>query len=88
MKTYHDIIQQLVDTNDMLIADKISIDKAKQVAQNTQVLINAAKLQLEICKQLKLDTPAFLSVQSIIEPIDKTLKEIEDKKKKPITFDE
>lgn len=59
MKNFNDILQTLITVNDLLINDKIDIEKAKVIGQNTQTLINAAKVQLEYCKQTKT-TPAFL----------------------------
>jgi hypothetical protein len=61
MKTYPEIIQQLIETNDKLIAGTIKLDIAKQICQNTQVLINAAKLQLEVCKFKGTKESEFLS---------------------------
>lgn len=78
MKNYSEIIQQLVDVNDKLINGKIDINVAKQVCINTQTLINAAKLQLEVLKfQQKTESEFFL------EPIGDTLREIESNQKKP-----
>lgn len=81
MKTYSEIIQQLADVNDKLINDKISIEKAKQVAQNTQVLINAARLQLDVCRMQKITDATFFT---LVEPIEKTIQAIEEKRKEPI----
>lgn len=50
MKNLNDVIQTLIEVNDRLIANTITIDVAKQVATNTQVLINGARLQLDAAK--------------------------------------
>ena len=59
MKNFNDILQTLITVNEQLIDNKIDIEKAKVIGQNTQILINAAKVQLDYCKQTK-QTPAFL----------------------------
>lgn len=45
-----DVIQQLVDINQLLIDNKIDLSVAKQISNSTQVLINGAKLQLDLYK--------------------------------------
>lgn len=60
MKNFNDILQTLITVNDKLIDGTIDIEKAKVIGQNTQTLINAAKVQLDYCKQTK-QTPAFLN---------------------------
>ena len=72
MKNFNDILQTLITVNDLLINDKIDIEKAKVIGQNTQILINAAKVQLEYAKQTK-QTPIFLNEK---KPIIDELKEI------------
>ena len=59
MKNFNDILQTLITVNEQLIDNKIDIEKAKVIGQNTQILINAAKVQLEFAKQTK-QTPTFL----------------------------
>jgi hypothetical protein len=60
---FNDIIQTLIDTNEKLISGKIEVDRAKQICQNTQVLINAARLQFDVMKYLKLDSLDFFNNQ-------------------------
>jgi hypothetical protein len=60
MKNFNDILQTLIIVNEQLIDNKIDIEKAKVIGQNTQILINAAKVQLEYARQTK-QTPAFLN---------------------------
>lgn len=72
MKNFNDILQMLITVNEKLINGEIDIEKAKVIGQNTQTLINAAKVQLDYCKQTK-QTPAFLNEK---KPILEELKEI------------
>jgi aminopeptidase N len=50
MKNLNDVIQSLVDVNDKLLSGTITIDVAKQISANTQVIINGARLQLDAAK--------------------------------------
>ncbi len=77
MKNFNDILQTLITVNDLLINDKIDIEKAKVIGQNTQTLINAAKVQLDYAKQTK-QNPAFLNElkQSVHKDIIDECKEI------------
>ena len=72
MKNFNEILQTLISVNDKLINGEIDIEKAKVIGQNTQILINAAKVQLEYCKQTK-EIPLFLTSK---KPIFDELKEI------------
>ncbi|MFA6570746.1 MAG: hypothetical protein WCT77_05855 [Bacteroidota bacterium] len=83
MKTYPEIIQQLIDVNDKLIDGKIEIEKAKQICQNVQTLINAAKLQLEVLKYQKKSESDFFKENTTLESIDETLAEIESRRNQP-----
>jgi len=80
MKNFNDILQTLITVNEQLIDNKIDIEKAKVIGQNTQILINAAKVQLEYARQTK-QTPAFLNElkQSTYKDIIGDLKEIAQK---------
>lgn len=73
-RTFKEIINLLIQANDDLIADKISIDKARAICQNTQVLINAAKLQFEVNKFQNDNTNSFFA-DSLKE--NKLLKEVQ-----------
>jgi hypothetical protein len=55
MKNFNDVIQQLIDTNEQLISGKIKLEVAKQIAINTQIIINAAKIYIDIGKINKSD---------------------------------
>jgi len=45
-----DVIQLLIDTNQKLIDNKIDLKTAQCISGSTQVLINGAKLQLDLYK--------------------------------------
>ena len=62
MAKFEDVIQTLIDTNNKLIKGEIDIKVAQQISSSTQVLINAARLQLDIYKatnkvQMFLEAP-------------------------------
>jgi len=60
MKSYKDVIQLLIEANDKLYEGKMPIEMAKQICQNTQTIINAAKLHLDVCKyHKKIDNDFF-----------------------------
>jgi hypothetical protein len=83
MKNYSEIIQQLIEINDKLIAGEIKLEVAKQVCTNVQVLINAAKLQLEVLKYQKKSTSEFfkeLDMKDNPEPSSESPKAIESKR--------
>ena len=79
MKNFNDIIQTLIETNDKLVKGEIDIETAKVIAQNTQVLINAAKVTLDFAKFTGNKEDVFLGN----DPIEVTLKKIEIGNKKP-----
>ena len=87
-KTFEEAIQQLIDVNDMVINDKISPEKARAIAQNMQVVINAAKLQIDYMKLTKKNNVEFFKMEDAmtLSPIDETLKEIEENQSKPYEF--
>jgi hypothetical protein len=60
MQNLEDVIQTLIETNKKLIDGKIELRVAQQVSANTQVLINAARLQLDIFKLTK-DAQHFIT---------------------------
>ena len=79
MKNFNDVIQNLIETNEKLLKGEIEIEVAKAISQNTQVLINAAKVSIEIAKFTDKKFNYFLDNESI----DDTLKKIELENKKP-----
>jgi hypothetical protein len=50
MNTFREAIQMVIDANQKLLTGKIDIKVANQIAINTQTIINAAKVQIEIMK--------------------------------------
>lgn len=96
MKNFNEILQTLISVNEKLISGEIDIEKAKVIGQNTQILINAAKVQLEFCKQTK-QTPSFLiEKKSTIEELKEIAKKAQDmneeedeiiEDKRPFPFD-
>lgn len=78
-KNFQDIINTLIETNEKLLNRQIDIATARTVAQNAQVLINAAKVHLEYVKFIGDKHDSFFNT----EPIDITLKKIELENKKP-----
>lgn len=79
MKNFQDVIQLLIETNEKLINKEIDIETAKAVAQNTQVIINAAKISLEFAKFTGVKEDVFLGN----EPIEVTLLRIKKENDKP-----
>lgn len=77
---YSEIIDLLADANKKLISGEISIDVAKQIGINTQVLINGARLQFDVIKHSDEMNNGFFGKK---ETIDDVLKEIEENKNKP-----
>ena len=53
MANFEDVIQQLIDTNNKLLKGEIDVKTAQYIVSSTQVLINAARLQLDIFKTTK-----------------------------------
>ena len=66
MPDFKETIDLLIDTNKKLVAGEISVEKAKQVAVNTQVIINGAKVLLEYMRLYKEDNPFFKTESHII----------------------
>ena len=83
MNTFREAIQMVIDTNQKLLDGEIDIKIASQIAINTQTIINAAKVQIEVMKLAKIDKSDFFSEKIKLESIDKTLKEIEENNKRP-----
>ncbi len=65
MKNFNDVIQSLIKVNDQLASGIIDIEKAKVIGQNTQILINAAKVQLEYAKQSNRESKFFVNEDSV-----------------------
>jgi len=73
----------VIDSNQKLLAGEMDIKSANQIAINTQVIINAAKVQLEVMRLFKIDKSDFFNEIKALESIDDTLKEIEERRKQP-----
>ena len=70
----------LVDVNQRLLDNKIDVKTANQIAINTQTIINAVKVSIEAMKVTEQKANEFII---FTEPIEFTLKEIEDRNKQP-----
>lgn len=66
MAKIENVIQTLIDTNNKLINGEIDIKVAQHISASTQVLINAARLQLDIFKATN-KVQRFLEEPSTIE---------------------
>ena len=83
MKNYEQVIQTLIETNEKLLNNEVSLEVAKQVAQNTQTIINGARLVLDVMKfQDKKENNFFLPAPE--DDIDKILAEVKANQSKTI----
>lgn len=80
MANFENVIQQLVETNQKLIDGKIDLKVAQHISNSTQVLINAAKLQLDIYKSTKSIHP-FIEAPSTISELKRIAKEASEMNK-------
>lgn len=60
MKTLFDVIQYLIRINEKLEKGQIGIPTAKAIGLNAQVIVNAAKLELEFAKFSKSPSKLFI----------------------------
>ncbi len=74
MANFENVIQQLVETNQKLIDGKIDLKVAQHISNSTQVLINAAKLQLDLYKATKEMYP-FIEAPATISSLKRIAKE-------------
>lgn len=95
MANFENVIQQLVETNKKLIEGTIDLKIAQHISNSTQVLINAAKLQLDLYKATKEMYP-FIEAPVTISKLKSIAKEaaelnVEDEEvisdKRPFPFD-
>jgi len=77
MANFEDVIQILIDTNKKLIDGQIDIKVAQHVSSSTQVLINAARLQLDIFKATN-NAQRFIEPQTAINDLKQIAKEAEE----------
>lgn len=73
MNTFRESIQMVIDTNQKLLDGSIDIRVANQVAINTQTIINAAKVQIEVMKLNKIDSTDFFN-DTVKQSFDEVLK--------------
>ena len=74
MANFENVIQQLVETNQKLIEGKIDLKVAQHISNSTQVLINAARLQLDLYKATKEIHP-FIEAPTAIDKLKSIAKE-------------
>ena len=74
MANFEDVIQKLIDTNNMLLKGEIDVKTAQYIVNSTQVLINAARLQLDIYKTTKEIYP-FIEAPTTIQKLKKIAQE-------------
>ena len=94
MANFEDVIQKLIDTNNMLLKGEIDVKTAQYIVNSTQVLINAARLQLDIYKTTKeiypfIEAPTTISkLKSIARQAAELNNEPEDEitDKRPFPF--
>jgi hypothetical protein len=67
MKTLFDVIQYLIRVNEKLEKGQIPINTAKAISINAQVIVNAAKLELEYAKISKRPSRLFLNAAEDVE---------------------
>ena len=75
MAKFENVIQTLIDTNNKLINGEIDIKVAQHISASTQVLINAARLQLDIFKATN-KVQRFLEEPSTIEDCKEQIDEL------------
>lgn len=87
MANFEDVIQQLITTNNKLIAGEIDLKTAQYVVNSTQVLINAARLQLDIFKTTKEIYPFIEAPTTInkLKSIAKKAAELNSEEEEEIT---
>ena len=92
MKNLNNLRDTLFDTLEKLQKGEIEVDKARAINEMAQTIINTGKLehdslQLVVDNKKKLETPApVVSYFINQEPIDITLKKIEENNQKPYEY--
>ena len=82
MANFEDVIQQLIDTNNKLLKGEIDIKVAQCIVNSTQVLINAARLQLDIFKSTKEIYP-FIEAPTTISKLKSIARQAADLNNEP-----
>ena len=70
----------LFETINDLKSGKIDIEKAKTISELSQVIINSTKVEVDFLKVVKGTGSGFFPV----EPLEDTMREINEKNKKPL----
>lgn len=92
MKNLNNLRDMLFDTLEKLKKNEIEVDKAKAINEMAQTIINTGKLEHDYLKLIvdnnkKLEKPApVVSYFINQEPIDITLKKIEENNQKPYEY--
>ena len=92
MKNLNNLRDMLFDTLEKLKNNEIEVDKAKAINEMAQTIINTGKLEHDYLKLIvdnnkKLEKPApVVSYFINQEPIDITLKKIEENNQKPYEY--
>jgi len=81
---FNQVIDTLAKANQDLIDGKITVDQAKVIGINTQVIINAAKVTLDLMKFQDKKEAGFFRENGDPSLLDDTLKEIEKNRAKPL----
>lgn len=68
MVKFENVIQQLIETNKKVLDGSIDLKTAQYIVSSTQVLINAAKVQLDILRLTK-DPQFFIEQPCTIEKL-------------------
>ena len=82
MANFEDVIQQLIDTNNKLLKGEIDVKTAQYIVSSTQVLINAARLQLDIFKTTK-DMHPFIEAPPTIGKLKSIARQAADLNNEP-----
>ena len=82
MANFEDVIQKLIDTNNMLLKGEIDVKTAQYIVNSTQVLINAARLQLDIYKTTKEIYP-FIEAPTTISKLKSIARQAADLNNEP-----
>lgn len=93
MKTINNLREKLFETMEKLESGQIDVAKAKTINEVAQTIINTAKIEhdyLKLIQDNNKHSEKKISIESVFmgkEPIEFTLKQIEENKKKPYKFD-
>jgi hypothetical protein len=60
MRDINYLRESLLSVMDMLVEDKISVDRAKAICEIGQVLVNSAKVEVDMMKHTDADGSGFM----------------------------